>query len=307
MAGFAHTVRPMWRHSPKRVLKIAIPTIAALGAGAAVGVAAIPSANGTIHACIADANGAVRIIDAEAPNAACATGETAIVWNQQGAPGATGPAGPAGPKGDQGSPGLTGDPGPSGLSGDSSSGSSGNNSFSTPSQAGGPNADMFLKLDGIAGESTDDKHKNEINLTSFAFAVGRGGDGTGTSGGIAGAAATPKGRLQTLRIDKIYDSASPKLFRAAASGQHIKSAVLTFRRSNDNDIEFLTYTLSDVQVTSYDQGGKDGDARDLGSLEEEVGLTAAKVHVTEQTVDSDGKKGPVVNADWTLPKAGAKK
>jgi type VI secretion system secreted protein Hcp len=285
----------MWPHIPKRVLKIALPTIAALGAGAAVGVAAIPSANGTIHACVNTATGAVRIIDAETPATCVAANEKDVTWNQQG------PPGPAGPQGDVGPQGATGD------SGSGSGSSSSNNSFSTPSQAGGPNADMFLKLDGIAGESTDDKHKNEINVTSFAFALGRGSDGTGSAAGVAGVTPTAKGRLQTLRIDKLYDSASPKLFRAAASGQHIKSAVLTFRRSGDNDVEFLTYTLSDVQVTSYDQGGKDGDARDLGSLEEEVALTAAKIHVTEQTVDSDGKKGPAVNADWTLPKAGAKK
>ncbi len=279
----------------RRFLRFALPTVAALGAGAAVGVAAIPSADGTIHACVTTATGAVRIINAEG-GATCTAGtETDLVWNQQGPPG---PAGPPGPQGDPG-------PASGGSTPDTSSGA--NNSFSTPSQAGGPNADMFLKLDGIAGDSTDDKHKREINLTSFAFALGRGGDGTGSAAGVAGAAPAAKGRLQTLRVDKLYDAASPKLFRAAASGQHIKSAVLTFRRSGDNDVEFLRYTLSDVQVTSYDQGGKDGDARDLGSLEEEVGLTAAKVHVTEQTVDSDGKKGPVVSGDWTLPKAVAAK
>src|SRR4051812_2840902 len=273
----------------RRLLRFALPTVAALGAGAAVGVAAIPSADGTIHACVTTATGAVRIIDAEA-GATCTAGtETNLVWNQ------TGPAGPAGPAGPQG------DPGPASGSPDTSSGA--DNSFSTPSQAGGPNADMFLKLDGIAGDSTDDKHKREINLTSVAFALGRGGDGTGSAAGGAGAAPAAKGRLQTLRVDKLYDAASPKLLRAAASGRHIKSAVLTFRRSGDNDVEFLRYTLSDVQVTSYDQGGKDGDARDLGSLEEEVGLTAARVHVTEQTADSNGNKGPVVSADWTVPKA----
>ena len=298
--------------SPKRALKIAVPTLVALGAGATFGMAAIPSADGTIHACIANAGGAVRIIDAEAnPAQTCGAGETELTWNQRGpagatgaagAAGATGPAGPAGPKGDagaQGAPGLTGDAGTSAPS-DNSSSSGSNNNSTTTSQAGGPSAQMFLKLDGITGDSTDDGHKNQIDVSSFAFAVGRGGDGTGSGGrGAAG-----RSHLQTMRIDKVYDSASPKLFRAAATGQHIRSAVLTFRRAGDDrDVEFLTYTLSDVQVTSYDQGGTDGDARDLGSLEEEVGLTAAKVHLTEQTVGSDGKKGPVLNADWTLPRS----
>src|SRR3954451_3812052 len=74
----------------RRLLRFALPTVAALGAGAAVGVAAIPSADAPIHACVTTATGAVRIIDAEA-GATCTAGtETNLVWNQ------TGPAGPAG-------------------------------------------------------------------------------------------------------------------------------------------------------------------------------------------------------------------
>jgi type VI secretion system secreted protein Hcp len=233
----------------------------------------------------------VRIIDDATQT--CAAGETPLTWSQ------TGPQGPAGPQGPQG------DPGPAG-GGDTTTTTTPSDTFSTPSQAGGPSVDMFLRLAGVAGSSTDDKHKGQIDVSSFAFALGRGGDGTGTSGAPVGTTPPAKGRLQTIRIDKVYDAASPKLLAAAATGRHIASGALTFRRTGDDgDLEFLTYTLSDIQVTSYDQGGRDGDERDLGSLEEEVGLTAARVHVTEQTVDADGKKGPVVSADWTVPKAKA--
>jgi type VI secretion system secreted protein Hcp len=284
------------RPSSRRLLRFALPTLAALGAGAAVAVATIPDADGVIHACINPASqplpGAVRIIDDATQT--CDQAETPITWNQQG---------PPGPQGDPGPPGDT-------STDSSSSSTTTTDTFATPTQAGGPSADMFLKLDGIAGSSTDDKHKGEIDVSSFAFALGRGGDGTGTSGVAATTTGSPsaKARLQTLRVDKVYDAASPKLFRAAATGQHIRTATLTFRRTDDSGgLEFLTYTLSDVQVTSYDQGGKDGDARDLGSLEEEVGLTAARIHATEQTVDADGKKGPVVGAQWTVPKAAAAK
>jgi type VI protein secretion system component Hcp len=33
--------------------------------------------------------------------------------------------------------------------------------------SGGAQADYFLKIDGVDGESTDDKHKGEIQLESF--------------------------------------------------------------------------------------------------------------------------------------------
>jgi type VI protein secretion system component Hcp len=36
--------------------------------------------------------------------------------------------------------------------------------------AGGATVDYFLKIDGIDGESTDDKHKGEIQLESYSLA-----------------------------------------------------------------------------------------------------------------------------------------
>jgi hypothetical protein len=55
-----------------------------------------------------------------------------------------------------------------------------------------------------------------------------------------------------------------------------------------------------VAVSSYEQGGANPDKRTLGSLEDEVGLSPAKVQVTEKTVDSSGKAGPVVTASFNL-------
>ena len=41
--------------------------------------------------------------------------------------------------------------------------------------------DYFLKIDGIDGESSDDKHKNEIQVESWSF--GETQTGTGAYGG----------------------------------------------------------------------------------------------------------------------------
>lgn len=84
-------------------------TLAALVAGAAVAVGAIPDNAGTIHACYATGNGLLlgipyskgdlRAID---ESETCRSYEKPVSWNQQGQsgnPGATGPAGPAGPAG----------------------------------------------------------------------------------------------------------------------------------------------------------------------------------------------------------------
>jgi type VI secretion system secreted protein Hcp len=261
--------------SRNRALKIALPLAVALGAGTAVAIAAIPSSSDqVIHACYSTTGtptGALRVIDAEAtPAQPCATGEATLTWNQ------TGPTGPTGPQGD---PGLPGDSGGSG-----GSGGGGTDTFTQP-QAGGPSADIFLKLDGIPGDSVDDKHKGEIDVEAVAYNVKR----------------TGKTRVATVRIDKGYDSSSPKLLAASATGRHIKSGVITFRLSgSDADSAFLTYKLSDIVVSSYEQGGANPDAKPLGSLEEEIGLTAARLQATERSVDSSGKQGPPVSASIDL-------
>jgi type VI secretion system secreted protein Hcp len=277
-------------------LKIALPTAALLGAGTAVALASIPSASdNVIHACYpttGTAVGQLRVVDADAGQG-CTQGETTLTWNQTGP---TGPAGPPGPPGDQGPSGDSGSGGGSFDSGSSGgSGGSGGTSNFSPTEAGGPAADIFVKLDGIPGDSTDDKHKGEIEAEAFAYGLKR----------------TGKVDVPTVRIDKVYDSASPKLLAASISKRHIKSATITFRLQGGSSSgstsdttsgsdAFVTYKLSDVTVAGYEQGGANPDDKPLGSLEEEIALTAAKAQVTERTVDQDGNPGPVLNAGVSL-------
>ena len=52
--------------------------------------------------------------------------------------------------------------------------------------------------------------------------------------------------------------ASPKLFLACATGQHFKEAKLVGRKAGKAQQEFLTWTFSDVLVSSYQTGGQRG-------------------------------------------------
>ena len=78
--------------------------------------AAIPDANGVIHACFNKNKGTLRIIDF--PTEQCVASEVAIAWNQAGpasptgATGATGATGPTGATGATGATGPTGSPAP---------------------------------------------------------------------------------------------------------------------------------------------------------------------------------------------------
>ena len=263
-----------------RIFKLALPAAAVLGAGTAVAIAAIPSSSGIITACRVTTGttpGQLRVIDTEAsPPQACAAGEATITWNEQG---------PPGPQGDPGPPGDSG-------SGTDTSGTGNTQPFDT-SQTGGPSADIFLAIDGIPGDSTDAQHKNQISIESFAFLAKR--PSTRTVGAV---------RFSGLRLDKVYDVSSPRILSAATSGRHLKSATVTFSTGSDaSGTNVLTYKLSDVAVSSYEQGGANPDTKALGSLEEEIGLSPARVQVTEKTFSSNGNPGPVVTSSWQVPKS----
>ncbi len=74
--------------------------------------AAIPDANGIIHACYRS-NGNLRLVD----RSGCTNQETTLSWNQSGPPGPQGAAGPQGEAGPPGTAGPQGPPGPQGLAG----------------------------------------------------------------------------------------------------------------------------------------------------------------------------------------------
>ncbi len=106
--------------------------------------------------------------------------------------------------------------------------------------------DYFLKIDGIEGESTDDKHKSEIDVESFSWGVSQ------TRTAAAGGAGAGRAAFQDLKFTSLVSKASPSLFLKSATGQFIKFAVLTARKSGGElQEEFLKITLSDVLVSSY--------------------------------------------------------
>jgi type VI secretion system secreted protein Hcp len=98
--------------------------------------------------------------------------------------------------------------------------------------------DMFLKIDGINGESADAKHKGDSDVLSFSW-------------GAASTANGKKGCIQDLSITKFVDSASPQLITNAATATPAANAVLTVRKAGGQPIEFFVVTMSNVKVASY--------------------------------------------------------
>jgi hypothetical protein len=92
--------------------------VAGLVAGGGIASAAVPDADGVIHACFDATSGQARIVDPKTGSPkGCGKNEIALDWNRQGPKGDQGEVGPQGPVGPAGSTGPAGPIGPSGPAG----------------------------------------------------------------------------------------------------------------------------------------------------------------------------------------------
>ncbi|HEX2043469.1 MAG TPA: type VI secretion system tube protein Hcp [Acidimicrobiales bacterium] len=154
--------------------------------------------------------------------------------------------------------------------------------------------DMFLKITDIKGESTDAKHKDEIDIESFSW----GATQQGTTGGAGGGGGAGKVSMQDFHFVMRTSKASPKLFLAVASGQHIKEAVLTARKAGGNQIEFLKIKFTDILVSSYQQAS----SADSPTPNDSFSLNFAKIEVQYTPSDPSGKADAPITAGWDLTK-----
>jgi type VI secretion system secreted protein Hcp len=150
--------------------------------------------------------------------------------------------------------------------------------------------DYFLKIAEAPGESTDDKHKGEIDIESFSW----GESNSGSAGHGAGQGAG-KVSPQDFHFVKKMDKSSPVLFIACATGQHFKSAIITARKAGGEQQEYLKITLEDCLVSSYQIGGaSSGDV----VPSEQVSMNFAKLEVVYKEQKPDGTLGGEVKQKY---------
>ena len=115
--------------------------------------------------------------------------------------------------------------------------------------------DCFLKIDGIPGESTDDKHKEWIEIMSYSSGVAQMAAGDRSTGGAA-----TGGRCshQDFSIVKGMDKASPTINLFCCNGKHIPNVVIELCRATENKEKFMEYKMEDVIISSVSIGGGGG-------------------------------------------------
>ena len=152
--------------------------------------------------------------------------------------------------------------------------------------------DAFLKIDGVLGESTDAKHKDEIAVINWSF-----GETQSVTAALAGGGAR-SGRvtMQDFKFTMRTNKASPKLFQTCASGEHLQSALLTVRKADKNQSEFLQIWLSDVLVSSFVSLGSSGGTDPM----EEIMLNFAKIKVSYKPTRADGSLDAAIEIRWDV-------
>lgn len=140
--------------------------------------------------------------------------------------------------------------------------------------------DYFLKIDGIKGESEDDKNKGQIDLESWSWGATQSGGHSYGGGGGAG-----KVQMQDFHFVMKINEASPKLLEHCATGKHIPNAYLECRKAGGTQGAFLKVKFSDLLVSSYQTGGSGGS--DIVPVDQ-ISLNFSKIEIDYFKQDKAG-------------------
>jgi type VI secretion system secreted protein Hcp len=151
--------------------------------------------------------------------------------------------------------------------------------------------DMFLKLAGIEGESTDAKHKGEIDVLAWSWGLSQPEVSSGGGGSGAG-----RVKIENISVEKLVDLASPLLLLASAQGSHISDGTLTTRKAGKNGADFLLFKMTDVVVTSVQLGA----SKSVDNPTENITIGFRKVEFDYQQIKSDGSLGAAKSFKWDV-------
>ncbi len=154
--------------------------------------------------------------------------------------------------------------------------------------------DVYLYIDGIKGESADDRHKDWIECKSVSWGVEQPKSATSsTSGGHT----AERCEHQDIVITKLADLASPILLQTCSAGRTIPKAKFEFMRADAQGerVKYYEIEIENVLVGAISPGVEEGDI-----LHESVALKFSKIRwrYTQQKIT--GGAGGNTSGGWDL-------
>src|SRR5260370_22758288 len=155
-------------------------------------------------------------------------------------------------------------------------------------------ADMYLEFQGqnsFKGESNDDKYKDTIEILSYSLGVHNAG-----SGAVGAGSGVSKEIFSDINIQKHVDKSSPNFFICCANGSHIDKAIVHVRKAGEKPQEYLTITMEEVFVSSYQDGGSDGSGLPMDS----ISLDFSKIEFKYSPEKKDGSLDAANPKGWDV-------
>ncbi len=147
--------------------------------------------------------------------------------------------------------------------------------------------DMFMTIDGVAGESTDKAAKGGSDVLAWSWGASNSGSGTGPG----------KVNFQDLSWTQYIDASIPDLFLGLAGGTHFDHATLKVRSKGASPLVFLTIRFDEVLITSLSMGGSGGEDRLTTNV---TMLPLSKITLTYTPKKADGSGDTPKVAEWNL-------
>ena len=156
--------------------------------------------------------------------------------------------------------------------------------------------DAFLKIDGIPGESTDDKHKDWIEILSFNHGMTQPSSATASS---AGGGTTERVSVHDFVVVKHVDKASAKLYELCCTGKHIANVTLELCRAGGDKLKYMEKKYEQVIISGVQAGGAAQGDDNLPTETVSFNFGKAKWTYTQQK-RADGSGGGNVTGGWDL-------
>jgi type VI secretion system secreted protein Hcp len=149
-----------------------------------------------------------------------------------------------------------------------------------------------LDIDGIPGESTDAKYKDQIHVQSWTVGVTQPHSPHSGGGSTAGKAA-----FADFSFVAAASKASPTLLLKCADGSAISKAVLTAVASGKDQYVMEQWILSGVAVTSFQSAASGvGGAAPV----DQFSLAYSKIQFQFQSQNEKGAASGTTTVGWNL-------
>ena len=154
---------------------------------------------------------------------------------------------------------------------------------------------IYMKYDGIEGDTTEEGHKKWIEVSSFQWGVGRG-IASPVGGSLDRESSAPS--VSEITITKAQDTATIKLIDASFQGEG-KTVNIDFCKTDKGKLEvYLTYTLTNTMISGYSiSSGGDRPSESLS-----LNFTKVEVKINQNDATGAGADSSNVTYDMSTAK-----